>query len=38
MAEDVTVTITADTAPFQNALEGLQKMSDRFGAQLTGAL
>lgn len=38
MAEDVRVTISADTAPFQNALEGLQKMSDRFGAQLTGAL
>ncbi|RUM97334.1 phage tail tape measure protein [Pseudaminobacter arsenicus] len=38
MAEDVTVSITADTAPFQSALEGLQKMSDRFGVQLTGAL
>lgn len=38
MAEDVTVSITADTTSFQSALEGLQKMSDRFGVQLTGAL
>ncbi|PSJ61338.1 phage tail tape measure protein [Pseudaminobacter soli (ex Li et al. 2025)] len=38
MVEDVTVSINADTAPFQAALENLEKMSDRFGAQLTGAL
>lgn len=38
MVEDVTVSINADTAPFQAALENLEKISDRFGAQLTGAL
>jgi phage-related minor tail protein len=38
MVEDVTVSINADTAPFQAALEDLEKMSDRFGTQLTGAL
>ncbi|NGN40612.1 phage tail tape measure protein [Mesorhizobium sp. CGMCC 1.15528] len=38
MAEDVIVSINADTAPFQTALENLEKMSDRFGTQLTGAL
>jgi len=38
MAEDVTVSINADTTPFQAALEKLEEMSDRFGSQLTGAL
>ena len=38
MAEDVTVRIDADIAPFQIALENLQKLSAGFGTQLTGAL
>lgn len=38
MAEDVTVSIQADTAPFQAALQNLEKLSSSFGAQLTGAL
>lgn len=38
MAEDVTVAIQADTAPFQAALENLQKLSGNFGTRLTGAL
>ena len=38
MAEDVTVAIKADTAPFQAALENLEKLSGSFGTQLTGAL
>lgn len=38
MVEEVSVAITADTGPFQSALENLQKMSDSFGRQLTGAL
>lgn len=38
MVEDVTVRIDADTSSFQNALENLEKLSDRFGSQLTGAL
>ena len=38
MAEDVTVSIRADTAPFQTALENLEKLSGNFGNQLTGAL
>jgi phage-related minor tail protein len=38
MVEDVTVRIDADTSSFQSALENLEKLSDRFGAQLTGAL
>ena len=38
MVEDVTVSINADIAPFQAALENLEKLSDRFGTQLTGAL
>ncbi|MGB3539620.1 MAG: phage tail tape measure protein [Mesorhizobium sp.] len=38
MAEDVTVSIRADTAPFQSALENLEKLSGNFGNQLTGAL
>ncbi len=38
MAEDVTVRITADVQPFQQALENLQRLSDGFGAQLTAGL
>jgi phage-related minor tail protein len=38
LAEDVTVAIRADTAPFQLALENLEKLSDNFGNQLSGAL
>lgn len=38
MVEDVTVRIEADTSSFQSALENLEKLSDRFGSQLTGAL
>lgn len=38
MAEDVTVRIDADVAPFQAALENLQRLSGSFGSQLTGAL
>lgn len=38
MAEDVTVAIRADIAPFQAALENLEKLSGNFGTQLTGAL
>ena len=38
MDEDVTVSIRADTAPFQAALDSLQQMSGAFGSQLTGAL
>jgi len=38
MVEDVTVRIDADISSFQNALENLEKLSDRFGSQLTGAL
>ena len=38
MAENVTVRVEADTAPFQTALENLQRLSNGFGAQLTGAL
>ena len=38
MVEDVTVRIDADTAAFQSALENLERLSDRFGSQLTGAL
>jgi phage-related minor tail protein len=38
MAEDVTVRVTADVQPFQQALENLQKLSDGFGAQLTAGL
>ncbi|ODT05671.1 MAG: phage tail protein [Kaistia sp. SCN 65-12] len=38
MAEDITVAIRADTAPFQSALENLEKLSDNFGSQLAGAL
>ena len=38
MDDDVTVSIRADTAPFQVALDSLQQMSSAFGSQLTGAL
>ncbi|MBA3448959.1 MAG: phage tail tape measure protein [Pseudaminobacter sp.] len=38
MAEDLVVSIQADTAPFLTALENLQQLSTGFGAQLTGAL
>ncbi|QPC87218.1 phage tail tape measure protein [Mesorhizobium sp. NBSH29] len=38
MAEDVTVSINADTAPFEVALKNLEKLSQGFGAQLTSAL
>jgi len=38
LAEDVTEAIRADTAPFQAALENLEKLSGNFGSQLTGAL
>ena len=38
MVEDVTVRINADTAPFQSALENLEKLSNSFGSQLSGAL
>lgn len=38
MAEDMIVSIRADVAPFQQALENLGKLSERFGTQLTGAL
>lgn len=38
MDEDVMVSIHADTAPFQSALDSLQQMSGAFGSQLTGAL
>lgn len=38
MAEDLTVAIRADTAPFQAALENLEKLSGNFGTQLAGAL
>ena len=38
MAEDVTVRINADTQPFQDALQNLEKLSASFGSQLAGAL
>lgn len=38
MAEEMTVAIRADTAPFETAIENLEKMSRSFGSQLTGAL
>lgn len=38
MAEEVTVTVNADTEPFQAALQNLQKLAGSFGSQLTGAL
>lgn len=38
MAEDVTVRINADTQPFQDALQNLERLSAGFGSQLSGAL
>ena len=38
MAEDVTVSIRADTAPFESALANLEKLSESFGSQIAGAL
>jgi len=38
MVEDVTVRIEADTQPFQDALQNLERLSASFGSQLTGAL
>lgn len=38
MAEEVTVAVRADTAPFEASLENLQKLAGSFGSQLTGAL
>ena len=38
MPENVVVSIEADTQPFLNALDSLQKLSASFGSQLTGAL
>lgn len=38
MAEDMTVAIKADVAPFQTALANLEKLSDGFGANLAGAM
>lgn len=38
MASEVPVRITADTSEFEAALSDLQRLSDGFGRQLTGAL
>jgi len=38
MADDVTVAIRADVAPFQTALASLEKLSDSFGTNLAGAM
>jgi phage-related minor tail protein len=38
LAEEVSVAINADTAPFANALKNLGQLSQNFGAQLTGAM
>ncbi len=38
MAEDVIVSVRADTAPFEAALADLGKLSENFGAQMAGAL
>lgn len=38
MADDVVVSVQADTAPFASALQDLQKLSSRFGSELSGAL
>jgi len=38
LAEDVTVSIRADTAPFESALANLEKLSESFGSQIAGAL
>jgi len=36
LAEDVTVSIRADTAPFETALANLEKLSESFGSQIAG--
>ncbi len=38
MAEEISVSISADTAPFETALRNLEHLSQNFGSQLTGAL
>ena len=38
MAETVSVDIDANLDPLRDALKDLTKLSDSFGAQLTGAL
>lgn len=38
MAEEVTVSVRADTAPFQAALKDLEWLAGRFSSQLTGGL
>jgi phage-related minor tail protein len=38
VAEDIGVSISADTAPFEAALRNLEQLSQNFGSQLTGAL
>ena len=38
MTETVDVRVTADTRPFEDALDNLRGLSASFGAQLTGAL
>ena len=38
MAEDVVVSVRADTAPFEASLAELGKLSESFGAQMVGAL
>jgi phage-related minor tail protein len=38
LAEEVSVTISADTAPFAAALRNLEQLSQSFGAQLNGAM
>jgi lambda family phage tail tape measure protein len=38
MDDEVSVSISADTRPFRDALENLKGLSAGFGAQLTGAL
>jgi lambda family phage tail tape measure protein len=38
MAETIEIGIHADTAPFVSALENLERLSQSFGTQLTGAL
>lgn len=38
MAEDVTVSVRADTSPFEAALTDLGKLSESFGTQMAGAL
>jgi len=38
LAEDVVVSVRADTSPFEAALADLGKLSESFGAQMAGAL